>query len=142
MTLAISTGLANALLDGQFNAGAGAGAFDSGVLEIRTGAAPGPDAAPTGTLLVSITLPADAFAAATGKHVAKAGTWSNTAAAAGTAAHFRMKTSGDGGGSSTTDKRIEGTVTATGGGGDATVDNTNIASGQTVTVNSFQLNFP
>jgi hypothetical protein len=139
MTIALSTGYKNTMLDGQFNGGGG-GNFDSGVLEIRTGPAPGPDAVPTGTLLVSITLPADAFAAATGGHVAKAGTWSATASAAGTAAHFRLKTSSDGGGSSTTDRRIEGTVTATGGGGDAVVDNTNIANGQTVTVNSFQLN--
>ena len=75
MALSVSTGLANAMLDGQLNAGTGAGAFDSGVMEIR--ATPRPanaDAAPTGTLLVSITLPADAFAAATAKHAAKAGT--------------------------------------------------------------------
>jgi hypothetical protein len=139
MSISLSTGYKNTMLDGQFNGGAGAN-FDSGVLEIRTGAAPGPDAVPTGTLLVSITLPADAFAAATGGHVAKAGTWSAAATGTGTAAHFRLKTSSDGGGSSTTDRRIEGTVTATGSGGDATVDNVSVASGQTVTVNTFQLN--
>ena len=34
---------------------------------------------------------------------------------------------------------LQGTVTATGGGGDMTLDNTSIASAQTVTVSSFTL---
>ena len=37
---------------------------------------------------------------------------------------------------------IQGSVTATGGGGDMTLDNTSIASGQTVTITSFTLNGP
>lgn len=35
---------------------------------------------------------------------------------------------------------FSGTVTATGGGGDLTLDNVNIASGQTVTISSFTYN--
>jgi hypothetical protein len=34
---------------------------------------------------------------------------------------------------------MQGTVTATGGGGDMTIDNTSIASGQSVTVTGFTL---
>lgn len=113
-------------------------AFDSGVLEIRSGAAPGANQAPTGTLLASITLPATAFAAASGKSKAKAGTWQDASADnAGTAAHFRFKTSGDGGGAGETDKRFEGSVTGSGGGGDIELDNVSIAAGQQVTITSF-----
>lgn len=137
MAIVLSPTLKRVILDGSFNAGAGI-SFDSGVLEIRSGAAPGPEAAETGTLLASIALPADAFAAAAGVAIAKAGTWQDAAAdGAGVAAHFRIRRSGDAGGASTTTSRIEGTVTGTGGGGDIELDNTNIAVGQQVTITSF-----
>lgn len=137
MAIAMSTTMKRVILDGVFNGGTGIN-FDSGVLEIRSGSAPGPEAAETGTLLASITLPADAFAAASGSAAAKAGTWQDTSAdGTGTAAHFRMRRSGDSGGISTTTSRIEGTVTATGGGGDITLDNTSIAAAQQVTINTF-----
>jgi hypothetical protein len=60
--LSYSTAMAHVILNGFGNAGAGIH-FDSGTLELRTGAAPGPDAAATGTVLATITLPADAFSA-------------------------------------------------------------------------------
>jgi len=53
--------------------------------------------------------------------------------ATGTAAHFRIYAS-DG-----TTVHMQGTITATGGGGDMTLDNTSIASGQTVTITSFTI---
>jgi len=128
------------MLDGAFNAAAGIN-FDSGVLEVRSGAAPGPEAASTGVLLASIPIPADGFAAASGTSVAKAGTWQDTSAdATGTAAHFRMRRSGDAGGASTTTSRIEGTATMTGGGGDITLDNVSIAVNQQVTITSLSFN--
>jgi hypothetical protein len=34
---------------------------------------------------------------------------------------------------------LQGSITATGGGGDMTLDNTSIASGQTITVTGFTL---
>ena len=73
--------------------------------------------------------------------MAKAGTWSDSSAdATGTAAHFRIRQTGDtNGATGSTDERIEGTVTATGGGGDLTLDTTSIASAQTVTINTFSL---
>lgn len=143
MALSFSTAFANKVLDAFGNAGAGFG-FDAGVLEIRSGAAPGPDAADGGTLLASITLPADAFAAAGSKSMAKAGTWEDASAdATGTAAHFRVKQSGDtGGATGSTDERIEGTVTGTGGGGDMELDNTSIAAAQAVTINTFTFSLP
>lgn len=135
MAIVMSPTLKRLLLDGGFNSGSGTN-FDSGVLEIRSGAAPGPEAAETGTLLASITLPADAFAAASGSAIAKAGTWSDASAdGTGTAAHFRMRRSGDSGGASTTTSRIEGTVGQ--GSGDISLDNTSIVTGQAVTINSF-----
>jgi hypothetical protein len=38
-----------------------------------------------------------------------------------------------------TNCHMQGTVTATGGGGDMTLDNNSIANAQTVNVNSFQI---
>ncbi len=102
-------------------------------LEIRTGAAPAScSAADTGTLLASMTLPADwAAAAATGSKTLL-GTWQDAAAdAAGTAGHFRLKQGAV--------CHIQGSISATGGGGDMTMDNTSIAVGQQVTVNVFTL---
>ena len=106
----------------------------SAVLKIRTGSPPtNITDADSGTVLASITLPSDWAAAASGGSKAKSGTWSVAASATGTAGHFRLYAS-DG-----TTQHMQGTVTATGGGGDMTLDNTSIASGQTVTVNTFTL---
>jgi hypothetical protein len=135
----ISTGTRNALLDTGIDT-----AFDSGVLEIRSGAQPASaNDAPAGTVLATITLPADAFGAVGSGAIAKAGTWEDTSAdATETAAHFRLMTSTDGGGSSTTDIRIDGDVTITASGGAMELDNTSIASGQTVTINTFTITMP
>lgn len=145
MAIEISTALRNQIIDGIVNAAAGID-FDGGVLEIRSGTPPGADAADGGTLLASITLPADAFGAAgasTDGQADKAGTWEDTSADnGGTAGHFRIKQSGDGGGASTADERIEGTVTGTGGGGDIELDNTSISAGQSVEITSFNVNIP
>ena len=107
----------------------------SAVLKIRTGAAPANcAAADSGTVLASCTLPSDWMAAASSGSKAKSGTWEDTSAdATGTAAHFRLYAS-DG-----TTCHAQGTVTATGGGGDMTVDNTSFASGQAFTVTGFTL---
>ena len=129
MAIQLSTAVRNARLD-TVESTPGTGVL----LKIRTGAAPADcSTADSGTVLVSITCPSDWMAAASGGSKAKAGTWNNTAAAAGTAAHFRVYDS------SGATCHIQGTVTATGGGGDLTVDNTSIASGQSVTVTTFTL---
>lgn len=105
------------------------------VLKIRTGAQPADVAtADSGTVLATLTLPTDWLAAASSGSKAKSGTWQDTSAdATGTAAHFRIYAS-DG-----TTAHLQGSVTATGGGGDLTLDNTSIASGQSVTITSFTL---
>lgn len=137
----ISTALRNQIINGILNSQAGI-SFDSGTLEIRSGAAPGPDAAATGTVLATITLPADAFAAASAGAAAKSGTWEDTSAdAGGTAAHFRIIQSGDtNGATGSTDERIEGTVSTSGA--DLNLDSTTISAAQTVTIDTFTVTMP
>ena len=107
----------------------------SAVLKIRTGAAPANCAtADAGTVLATLSLPSDWMAAASSGAKAKSGTWEDlTADNSGTAAHWRLYAS-DG-----TTCHAQGTVTATGGGGDMTLDNTSISAGQAVTVTGFTL---
>lgn len=106
-------------------------------LRIYTGTAPANTAAAaTGTLLVDMTLPSDWMANASGGTKALAGTWQTTAAAAGTAGYYRIWNSG------VTRCDEQGTVTLTAGGGDITLDNTNIASGQTVTITAKTITAP
>jgi hypothetical protein len=103
-------------------------------LQLRSGAQPANcAAAAAGTLLCEITLPSDWLAAPASGSVAKAGTWSGTGAASGVVGHYRIL---NGGG---TVCHLQGSVTLGGGGGDATMDNTNVATGQTVTVSAFTL---
>jgi hypothetical protein len=105
------------------------------ILKIRTGAVEANcAAADTGTVVATVSLPSDWMSAASAGSKAKLGTWSEGAAdAAGTAGHFRLYAS-DG-----TTCGMQGTVTATGGGGDLTVDNAVFAAGQTFTVTAFTL---
>jgi hypothetical protein len=104
-------------------------------LQIRTGAQPASCAtADSGTLLCEITCPSDWAAAASSGAKAKSGTWSGTGVAAGTAGHFRLKDSAG------TTTHLQGSITATSGGGDMELDNTSIAVDQTVTVNTFTMN--
>lgn len=133
MTMQLSVAVRNAEMD-AIETAIGA----SAVLQLRSGAAPANcAAADAGTLLCQIDLPADYLAAAAAGAKTKIGTWSGTGAAgAGTGtnvAHFRIKDS------AATTTHIQGTVTATAGGGDMTMDNVNIAQNQAVTVNSFSL---
>lgn len=130
MAFQLSVAERNARLD-QFETTAGT----SAVLIINSGSPPASCAtAESGTRLVTMTLPSDWMAAASGGTKAKSGTWQDTSAdATGTAGYFRILDS------SATTCHAQGTVTATGGGGDMTLDNTSIASGQNVTITSFIL---
>jgi len=106
----------------------------SAVLKIRTGAPPGIASADSGTVLATLNLDSDWMGDASSGSKALAGTWSDTSADAdGTAGHFRLYAS-DG-----TTQHMEGTITATSGGGDMELDNTSIATGQTVTITTFTL---
>ncbi len=130
MALQFATTVRNARLDAiETDTGTAA------VLKIRTGAAPAHcGTADSGTVLVTANLPSDWMAAASGGSKALSGTWQDASAdATGTAAHFRVYKN-DG-----TTCQIQGTVTATGGGGDMELNNTSIAATQTVTITSFTI---
>jgi hypothetical protein len=128
MATRINDGMRNRLADSA------ADAFDSGVLEIRTGSQPASaGTAASGTLLATITLPATAFAAAATGVASKSGTWSATAAASGTAGWARFRNTGD-------TLRLD--VSVGQGTGDLSLDEDDIVSGGTVTVNSFTFTMP
>lgn len=129
MAFQLSTALRNAAV-GVTDSTVGA----SPLLKIWTGAVPANCAAvDSGTDLATLTLPATWLGAAASGAVSLAGTWQANAIAAGTAGYFRIY---DPTGATC---HIQGTITATGGGGDMTLDNVSIASGQQVTVTSFTL---
>jgi hypothetical protein len=105
----------------------------SAIVKIRTGAQPATAAtADSGSVLATVNLPSDWMSAASAGAKALLGTWQDlTADAAGTAAHFRLYAT-DG-----TTCHIQGSVTATGGGGDMQVDNVVFAAGQKFDITAF-----
>lgn len=128
MAVQLSVAVRNARLDAiEVTVGTAA------ILKIKSGAQPASCAtADSGTVLASMALPSDWAAAAASGSKAKSGTWNDTSAdATGTAAHWRLYAS-DG-----TTCHAQGTVTATGGGGDLTLDSTSITAAQTVTITSW-----
>lgn len=106
-------------------------------VEIRTGAQPANcAAADSGTLLATFSLDSDwASAAASGTKTLTNMPESTTGAAAGSAAHYRLKASGG-------TVHMQGTVTASGGGGDLTIDNVVIAVSQAVNITSWTISEP
>lgn len=125
MAVDLNAALGNALLDRydtEFPAGS--------VVEIRTGPPPGAENPASGTLLVSITSPAPPWNAASGGSKTKNGIWSAMASATGTAGHYRFRDAAD-------SRHEEGTITIASGGGEMTLDDTYISSGQMVTINTF-----
>lgn len=128
MAITYNDALATKLLDMQFNAGAGIN-FDSATLEIRASGGTPPanaQAAANGTVVSTITTPADAFAVAGSRSVAKSGTWQDTSAdATGTADYFRL-TAGS--------YVMQGSVGTSGT--DMVVDSTSFTAGQSFTINS------
>lgn len=107
----------------------------SAVVKIRTGAQPATCAtADSGTVLATMQLQSDWLAAAAAGAKAKSGTWQDTAAdSGGTAGHFRVYASGG------SVCHIQGSITTTAGGGDMTIQNLSIATGQQVTITGFTL---
>lgn len=104
------------------------------LLKFYTGSMPASCAtAASGTLLGSTALPSTWLASASAGAKAKAGTWTGTFSAAGTVGYFRITDSAG------TTCHIQGTVTATGGGGDMTMDNVVVANTQAWTDNTFTL---
>lgn len=103
---------------------------NGGSREIRTGSRPTnlTDTA-SGTLLVTFTYGNPAFGASSGGSATSNAIANATAVGTGDAGWFRDKTSGGA-------TLADGIITASGGGGDATMDNVSIVSGQTITVSA------
>jgi hypothetical protein len=129
MALSFSDALRNAranAITAACDAGSGAA-----VLEVRTGSKPAsPDDSATGTLLASITLNDPSFSSASDGVITlddSPALTDSSADATGTAGYFRIKTSAG-------TAVVDGTVTATGQGGDITLNTTSIVSGAAVTI--------
>jgi hypothetical protein len=103
------------------------------LLRIYSGSAPATCAdAATGTLLVEMTLPSDWMNDAASGQKTKNGTWTDSSAnGTGTAGYFRLYDVGG------TTCHMQGTCGE--GTGDLQLDNTDINTGQSVTVNTFTI---
>ncbi len=88
-------------------------------------------AADTGVLLGPLTAPAAWMDPPAGGSVDYTPTWTGAGVAVGVAGHFRMKLAGV--------CFMQGTMTGVGGGGDAEIQNVNIAVGQPLTMAVFTL---
>ena len=137
MTVRISTAARNAMVGAiaaLVDGGSGAGK-----LRVYTGSQPagGPGSAATGTLLLEITLNDPAFdAAASGSAALDVSpALSGTGVADGTAGWARILDSAN-------TAVVDGSVTATGGGGDITVSTTAISTGLTVNLTGLTLTQP
>lgn len=129
MSLQYSVAVRNAQND-AFEATVGV----SAKLQIRSGAAPANcAAAAAGVLLAELTLPSDWMGASASGVKALAGSWTGTAIATGTAQHWRIVDNAG------TTCHAQGTLTATGGGGDLEVTSTTVTSGDTVEVDTFSI---
>lgn len=132
MTKQLSVSARNAMLD-AFETAVGV----SAILKLRSGAPPANcAAADSGTVIATIALASDWMSAASSGSKAFSSMPLTDASAdnAGTLGHYRLYAS-DG-----TTCHDQGTITATGGGGDMTVDNTSVAAAQQVQVTSWSIN--
>ena len=132
MTIQNSTTFRNAALD-LLTTTLGAG----WKLKLRTGAQPADVAtASSGTVVATYTPTAAAAASGSKTMVSSPPITVNASAAnGGGAMHYELTTSAD-------VVHERGTVTATGGGGDLTIDNLNIASGQAVNITGWTKTAP
>jgi hypothetical protein len=104
------------------------------VLKIRSGGAPANvAAADSGTVLATLSLPADWMAAAAAGSKAMAGTWQDLLAdSSGDAGHFRIYASGGA-------AHIQGTCSLAGNGGDMILNTLALVANNTFTIASFTL---
>lgn len=129
LPVASRSAMIDALVD-RLDAGTG-----PGTIQIRSGTRPAPDAAPTGTLLATVTLVDPAFGGASNGTVTIADPPQVTAVADGQATWFRAFDS-DG------NPVMDGKVTATGGGGDLTLATTSLTTGLAVDITGGTLTQP
>lgn len=119
--------------------------YGGGTLEIYTGSQPAtPDTAPTGTLLVTIDLPATPWGAGTSaipSVASKSGVWSGVAvddgdlSGADAPGWFRIKTSADA-------APIDGECGAVGSGAELELDTLNITTGLTINIGAGTMTQP
>jgi hypothetical protein len=130
MTIQLSVDVRNARLNAIETA-----IGTAAIIQIRTGAQPANcAAADSGTELAEFTLASDwAAAAASGSKSLSSTPISTTGSGDGDAGHFRIYES------TGTTCHYQGSVTATGGGGDLTVDDITIATGQTVNITGWSI---
>jgi hypothetical protein len=132
MTVQLSVAVRNAMLDAIETA-----VGTSAVIKLKTGAPPANcAAADSGTVVATINLASDWMSAASSGSKAFSSTplTDSSADNTGTLAHYRVYAS-DG-----ATCHEQGTITATGGGGDMTVDNTSVVAGQSVSITSWTQN--
>lgn len=110
----------------------------SAVVKVWTGSMPATTStANSGTELASWSLASDWASAASSRQKSLSGLpLSTTAVDTGTAGYYRIYASNG------TTCHEQGTVTATGGGGDMTIDNTSITTGQTVRITAYTKTAP
>jgi hypothetical protein len=119
------------------------GGSGAGKLRIYSGSQPAtPATSPSGTLLLEVTLNDPAFgSAASGVATADVDpALSGTGAAAGTAGYFRIVDSTEAAGTGL--GIIDGSVTATGGGGECQLSTTTISNGLAVSITSLTITAP
>lgn len=147
MTVRLSTGLRNKILDG--GAGGGVkGAFSSCFINVYTGSQPAsPDTGATGTLLGTASVNGGGtgmtFDASSAGVLSKAAaeTWRFTGLAAGTAGWFRLWQTGDTVTSnSSTAARLDGSIGTSGA--DLNLTNVVIAVAQVNTIDTFSITCP
>jgi hypothetical protein len=110
--------------------------LNSGFIDIYDGTQPAdPDDGPDGTLLISFPLASDAYADAVGGVAAKNGTISASAVATGDATYAQQRNAAN-------TRWMYGSVTETGGGGQVTMTDTSIVSGQPYTITSSTITQP
>lgn len=129
MTVQLSVGVRNARLDAiETTIGT------SPILELRTLAPPTDcSSADVGTVIAAMSLPADFMANASAGSKVLSGTWQVNASANGTVGHYRIKNTAG------TVTHVQGTVSATSGGGDMEIQNTSVNSGQQITITTYTL---
>jgi hypothetical protein len=136
MAVRLSGGLKNYALDSGLGT-----AFDTtGRINVYTGTQPATaDTAASGTLLGTLTLSADAFAAASSGAIAINSVTSDTSAdATGTAGYCRFYRTGDtapgSAGNGTTDRRLDLLI-----GTDISIDNASVVAGGTIALSGYTL---
>ena len=132
MTIKVSTGLRTSMLN---KTGESLGAsLDDGQIDIYAGAVPADADASIGaaTLLVTISDNSQAIVAGTGLNF--------DTAATGVASFYRFVQQADGGASSTTDKRIQGTISTVGA--DLNLSSTSLVIAGTQSIDAFSITMP